>query len=166
MGGRFDIADQTYEDRRAPNNSFERTDEAFSPRAGIVYKPAENISFYGSYTRSFKPVIGQEVFLDPVTSERIEGDPFEPEIGTQYEIGVKADITDQLSATLALYDLTRTNVLTEDPNDPIFSIQSGKQRSHGVELDVAGEILPDWNITAGYAYNDASVVEEDRKSVV
>ena len=162
LGGRFDIADQTYEDRRAPNNSFERTDEAFSPRAGIVYKPAENISFYGSYTRSFKPVIGQEVFLDPVTSERIEGDPFEPEIGTQYEIGVKADLLDnKLSTTLALFHLERTNVIEESARGQVGSEQTGKQRSQGVEVSVAGEITPEWNIIASYAYTDAIISEDD-----
>ncbi|MEO0687788.1 MAG: TonB-dependent receptor, partial [Cyanobacteria bacterium J06649_11] len=88
LGGRFDIADQTYENRRNLTENFERTDEAFSPRAGIVYKPAENISIYGSYTRSFKPVVGKEKINGQI------GDPFEPESGTQYEVGVKADLLD------------------------------------------------------------------------
>ena len=150
LGGRFDIVDQTFEDF-VTDSETSQLDEAFSPRIGIVYQPIEPISLYDSYRRSFQQVVGSA----------LDNSTFDPERGTQYEIGVKADITDQLSATLALYDLTRTNVLTEDPNDPIFSIQSGKQRSRGVELDVAGEILPGWNITAGYAYNDASVVEDN-----
>ena len=150
LGGRFDILNQTSEDFINNSDTFQQ-DEAFSPRIGIVYQPIEPISLYASYSRSFQQVIGNA----------IDNRAFEPERGTQYEIGVKADITDQLSATLALYDLTRTNVLTADPNDPVFSIQSGEQRSRGVELDIAGEILPGWNVIAGYAYNDARVTEDN-----
>lgn len=162
LGGRFDIADQTYDDRNTPRLSFDRTDEAFSPRAGVVYKPAENISVYGSYTRSFKPVMGREVLLDPVTLQRIDGDPFEPERGTQYEVGVKADLLDnRLSTTLALFHLERTNVIEESARGQVGSEQTGKQRSQGVEVSVAGEIVPGWNILGSYAYTDAIISEDD-----
>lgn len=162
LGGRIDVADQTYEDSLDIRQSFDRTDEAFSPRAGVVYKPAENISFYGSYTRSFKPVIGRETSLDPVTDDLITGDPFEPERGTQYEIGVKADLLDnKLSTTLALFHLERTNVIEEGANSPLGSQQTGKQRSQGVEVSIAGEITPEWNIIASYAYTDAIISEDD-----
>ncbi|BAY81666.1 ferrichrome-iron receptor [Calothrix parasitica NIES-267] len=161
LGGRFDVADQTYEDRLDLRQSFDRTDEAFSPRAGIVYKPAENVSFYGSYTRSFKPVIGRETFLNE-QDELITGDPFIPEKGTQYEIGVKADLLDnKLSTTLALFHLERTNVIEEGANSGFGSQQTGKQRSQGVEVSVAGEITPEWNIIASYAYTDAIISEDD-----
>ena len=162
LGGRFDVADQTYDDRLNSQQSFDRTDEAFSPRAGIVYKPVENISFYGSYTRSFKPVIGRETSLNPVTNELDIGEVFEPERGTQYEIGVKADLLDnKLSTTLALFHLERTNVIEEGANSPLGSQQTGKQRSQGVEVSVAGEITPEWNIIASYAYTDAIISEDD-----
>jgi iron complex outermembrane recepter protein len=150
LGGRFDIVNQTREDYVADSETFQQ-DEAFSPRIGIVYQPIEPISLYASYSRSFQQVVGGA----------LDNTLFQPERGTQYEIGIKADLSDQLSATLALYDLTRTNVLTDDPTNPIFSIQSGEQRSRGVELDIAGEILPGWNIIAGYAYTDARVVEDN-----
>lgn len=162
LGGRIDVADQTYEDSLDIRQSFDRTDEAFSPRAGIVYKPAENISFYGSYTRSFKPVIGRETSLDPVTDDLITGEPFEPEKGTQFEIGVKADLlNNKLSTTLALFHLERTNVIEEGANSPLGSQQTGKQRSQGVEVSIAGEITPEWNIIASYAYTDAIISEDD-----
>ncbi|WP_316437103.1 TonB-dependent receptor domain-containing protein [Leptolyngbya sp. NK1-12] len=120
----------------------------------MVYQPIQPISLYASYSRSFTPVTGRS----------FEGDLFEPERGTQYEVGVKADVNDRLSATLALYNLTRTNVLTADtrPGVPLgFSIQTGEQRSRGVELTVQGEILPGWNIIAGYAYTDAQLTEDN-----
>ncbi|MEM6401727.1 MAG: TonB-dependent siderophore receptor, partial [Cyanobacteria bacterium P01_D01_bin.116] len=162
LGGRFDIADQTYEDRLDLRQSFERTDEAFSPRAGIVYKPAENISVYGSYTRSFKPVIGRETTFDSTANTLITGDPFVPETGTQYEVGVKADLLDnKLSTTLSLFHLERTNVREEGADSSLGSQQTGKQRSQGVEVSVVGEILPGWNILGSYAYTDAIISEDD-----
>jgi iron complex outermembrane recepter protein len=154
LGGRFDAFDQTSEDFSA-NTETDRSDSAFSPRLGIVYQPIPDISLYASYISSFTP--GSGVFL---FGGSLEG-TVEPERGRQYEVGVKADLTEQLSATLALYDLTRTNVLTEDPDNPGFQIQTGEQNSQGIELSVTGEILSGWNVYGGYAYTDAQITEDN-----
>ena len=150
LGGRFDAFEQTDEDP-IEDTETSQSGDAFSPRLGIVYQPLPPISLYASYTRSFSPTIGRSV----------DGEPFEPSRGTQYEIGVKADINDRLSATLALYDLTRTNVTTADPDNPDFEIQTGEQNSQGVELFISGEILPGWNVIAGYAYTDAQITQDE-----
>ncbi|BAU40258.1 TonB-dependent siderophore receptor [Leptolyngbya sp. O-77] len=150
LGGRFDIATQESEDFLESTDSFQQN-EAFSPRIGIVYQPIPAISLYGSYSRSFLPVVGRTA----------DGSLFQPERGTQYEIGMKADLNDQLTATLAFYDLTRSNVETPDLENPDFSIQTGEQRSQGIEFNVAGEILPGWNVIGGYAYTDARITEDN-----
>ncbi|MBF2046386.1 MAG: TonB-dependent siderophore receptor [Elainella sp. C42_A2020_010] len=150
VGGRFDFSENRRIDRLTDTESSQ-SDTAFSPRVGIVYQPIEPISLYASYGQSFNPLIGRS----------FSGELLIPERGTQYEVGVRADITNQLSANLALYDLTRSNVTTSDPVNPGFSVQSGKQRSRGIELDISGEILPGWNIIAGYAYTDARVIEDN-----
>lgn len=150
LGGRVDFFDATTIDRIAGEQTSQ-SDTAFSPRVGIVYQPIPPISLYASYASSFVPTIGLAA----------NGDTFRPERGTQYEIGIKADISDQLSANLALYDLTRSNVTTPDPENPIFSVQTGRVRSQGVEVDISGEILPGWNIIGGYAYTDARVVDDN-----
>jgi iron complex outermembrane recepter protein len=150
IGGRFDIRSSKLEDEIAASVTFQQ-DEAFSPRLGIVYQPIPPISLYASYSRSFQQVTGTT----------FDNRLFQPERGTQYEIGIKADLTDRLSATLAVYDLTRSNVLTSDPNNSLFSVQTGKQRSRGVELDISGEISPGWNIITGYAYTDARILEDN-----
>ncbi|AFY89074.1 TonB-dependent siderophore receptor [Chroococcidiopsis thermalis] len=154
LGGRFDAFEQTEEDL-LENTETSQSGDAFSPRLGIVYQPIEPISLYASYTRSFAPSYGRSA----------DDEPFEPGRGTQYEIGVKADINDRLSATLALYDLTRTNVNTTDPDNPNFEIQTGEQNSQGVELFISGEILPGWNIIAGYAYTDARITQDETYEV-
>ncbi|WP_138502814.1 TonB-dependent siderophore receptor [Nostoc sp. PA-18-2419] len=150
LGGRFDLFRQTEEDRLADTET-KQSGNAFSPRVGIVYQPIQPISLYASYSRSFTPTLGIG----------FRGDAFQPERGTQYEVGVKADLNSRLAATLALYDLTRSNVLTDDPDNPGFSIQTGEQKSRGIELTFQGEILPGWNIITGYAYTDAKVTEDN-----
>jgi iron complex outermembrane recepter protein len=150
LGGRVDFFSER-STNRLTDEKTSQSDTAFSPRVGIVYQPIQPISLYASYSRSFNPTIGISA----------TGEAFQPDRGTQYEVGVKADINNQLSATLAFYDLTRTNVTTTDPDDSNFSVQTGEQKSQGIELDISGEILPGWNIIAGYAYTDARVTEDN-----
>lgn len=154
-GVRFDYVDQfrTEQNVGEPRQEFEQTDEAFTPRVGIVYQPIEPLSLYASYTTSFSPAFAAN--LNP------DGSSFEPEEGRQFEVGVKADLSDQLSLTLAAFDIRRQNVSTPDPDDPLFSVQTGEVASRGIELNLNGEILPGWNITAAYTYLDAFVSEDN-----
>ncbi|MEH2397546.1 TonB-dependent siderophore receptor [Nostoc sp.] len=128
--------------------------EAFSPRVGIVYQPIEPISIYASYSRSF----------NPSDSRTVDGTQLPPERGTQYEVGVKAElIKDRLSATFAAYDITKENVATTDPNpdNSDFSIAAGEVKSRGLEFDVSGQILPGWNVIASAFINDAFVSKDN-----
>jgi len=150
LGGRFDVVSQEIE--FADGSESFQEDEAFSPRVGVVYQPSEDHSLYASYSRSFLQSVGTA----------FDNTLFRPERGTQYEVGIKSDwLDDRLSTTLAFYDITRSNVLTTDPANPNFSIQTGEQRSRGVELIATGEILPGWNIVGGYAYTDATITEDN-----
>ncbi|MEH1798886.1 MAG: TonB-dependent receptor [Nostoc sp.] len=153
LGARFDGFKQYSEDFPS-NTESSQSDSALNPRFGIVYQPIPAISLYASYISSFTPARGTYLFGASLATA------FDPERGRQYEVGVKADLNDRLSATLAFYDLTRTNVLVTDPNDQNFQIQTGEQNSRGIELSVTGEILPGWNILAGYAYTDARITED------
>lgn len=152
VGGRFDFVDFDSEDRLT-DTTTSRNYNVFSPRVGIVYQPIEPISLYASFSRSFKPNI---------LSTTSDGELLEPERGTQYEVGVKSELLGgRLSATLAAYNITKTNVATTDPNDLDFSIAAGEIKSRGIELDVVGRIAPGWNVIASYAYNDAFVSDDN-----
>ena len=157
LGGRLDIIDQDFINAVGRNQEPILLNEAaFSPRVGLVYKPAENVSIYASYSESFNPVPG----------ESAGGEVFEPEEGRQIETGIKANFfDDRLSATLAYFDLVRTNVNTQDSQNTGFQVQVGEQSSEGIEFDLAGEILPGWNIIANYAYIDATVTEDNTFAV-
>lgn len=159
LGGRFDSFDQTRTTRNAgeERQESEQSDSKFSPRVGVVYQPSDTVSLYASYTSSFRPSFGARNPDDSV---------FEPETGRQFEVGVKTDFLDgKLNATLAAFDIKKQNVSTEDPNNEGFSIQTGEQTSRGVELDVAGEILPGWNIIASAGYVNAFLSEDETYDV-
>ncbi|MEQ9237082.1 TonB-dependent siderophore receptor [Coleofasciculus sp. E2-BRE-01] len=153
VGGRLDWSDIFYRNRFTDESINDLSEFAFSPRAGIVYQPTDSTSLYFSWAKSFNP----QFFSRSRTDEA-----FEPERGEQFEIGVKQEFLDgRLAANLALYEITKQNVLTPDPIDPIFSIQAGEQTSRGIELEIVGEILPGWNIIATYAHTDAFVSEDN-----
>jgi iron complex outermembrane receptor protein len=153
LGGRFDIYDQKTIDF-TEDTTVEESQEEFSPRVGLVYQPIEPISLYASYSTSFNP--------DPFNSTTVDGEIIEPSTGTQYEIGVKGELFDgNLTTTLAFYQIDRENVATTDPDNPDFSIAAGEVSSRGIELDVAGEVLPGWKIIASYAYTDAEITESN-----
>ncbi|MBF2014946.1 MAG: TonB-dependent siderophore receptor [Rivularia sp. T60_A2020_040] len=155
-GGRFDIFEQNRSTRNLgeEKQEFFQSDSRFSPRLGAVYQPSQDISLYASYATSFEPSFG--------ASRNGNDQPFKPETGRQFEVGVKADITPNLNATLALYDLRKQNVTVDDPNssDPNDSIQTGEQTSRGIEFDISGQITPGWKVIASYSYIDAFVSKD------
>jgi iron complex outermembrane recepter protein len=112
-GGRLDLVDQTSKNFLNGSES-DRYDSAFTPRFGIVYQPIEPISLYASYSQSFQPNFGT----------RPDGSALEPERGTQYEVGVKGEFLDgRLAATLAAYNITKSNIATTDLANPDFFIK-------------------------------------------
>ncbi|GGF75137.1 ligand-gated channel [Azorhizobium oxalatiphilum] len=129
---------------------------ALTKRFGIVYQPTEALSLYASYAESFTPQSG-------LTRDN-QG--LDPEEGEQYEAGVKYDvIPNQLTATLAVFQITKQNVATTDPTDSDYSVLTGEQRVRGVELDLSGEITPGWRMMASAAYLDAKITQDEDYAV-
>ena len=121
------------------------------PRAGLVYRIAPHLSVYGSYTQSFRPNVTD---LDRTGA-------LLPEEGDAWEVGVKAELGAGLLVTGAVFDTEKTNVLvTQVVNGIRTAATAGKARSRGFELDVAGQILPDWSVIGSYGFTDAIVTED------
>jgi iron complex outermembrane receptor protein len=161
VGGRYDFIHRKNSSQPLDVTGRDPTDDAsvdrlyngaFSPRVGIVYQPIPPISLYASYSRSF----------NPSGSRTVDGSLLPPERGTQYEAGIRAEtLNGRLSATLSAYEIIKSNVATLDPNNTDFSIAAGEVKSRGIEFDVAGEILPGWNIIASAFINDAFVSQDN-----
>jgi catecholate siderophore receptor len=135
---------------------FARKDEKVSPRLGLIFKPQENISVYGSYSQSFLPRSGDQFLALTVTQQNLA-----PEKFTNYEIGAKWDVQPNLNLTLALFQLERSNATTPDPRNPVASINIGTTRTQGVELAVTGNITSSWQVHGGYSYQDATLAGND-----
>lgn len=149
-GVRFDRFDLEYRNNRN-GDELRRLDDLWSPRAGIVYKPINALSVYASYSISYLPSSGDQFSsLNSVTAT------LKPEKFDNYEVGAKWQLH-HLSLTAATYRLDRTNTRTTDPSDPTRVVQSGAQRTAGLELAVSGQITGNWSIAAGYAYQDAEI---------
>ena len=84
-----------------------------------------------------------------------------PEKFTNYELGAKWDIRNNLNVTLALFQLDRTNATTPNPAKVAETIVIGKTRTKGVELSVTGRITPEWQVSGGYSYQDAVLAGND-----
>jgi len=154
-GLRFDSFDLHVDDLR-PNDpgEFSRRDKLWSPRLGLILKPADDLSFYASYSRSYLPQSG-----DQFSSLDANRASLEPERFDNYEIGAKWEILDGLLATAAIYRLDRSNTRASDPNDPTRTVLTGKQRSRGLELGLERSVTSRWLISAGYALQDAEITE-------
>jgi catecholate siderophore receptor len=136
-------------------------DDLLSPRAGLIYQPIETLSFYASYTMATLPRAGAQM-----TSLTPTNEAFDPEEWENAELGVKWDIQPGLSATLAFYQLDRTNVIVPDPNNATLSILVDGQRTRGVELGLTGRLTDAWSIASGYAYQDAEITQTQSAAVV
>jgi iron complex outermembrane recepter protein len=127
-------------------------DRDVSPRLGVVYRPQSWISIYGSFSQSFEAVNGFD----------FRNARFLPSLGRQSEFGVKNRwFGDKLSTTAAWFRLRRSNVLTPDPNNVGFSIQTGLQQSQGLELEAQGAIRSGWRVIASFTYLDTSVLRDN-----
>ena len=159
IGGRYDFSRGnsqfflTTDGQKSPDPTANFYDEAFSPRVGIVYQPIEPISLYASYSRSFTP----NNFAD------INGELLQPTRGTQYEVGVRTELG-KLVASLAAYDITKTNILSFDPIDFRNVRAIGEVNSRGLEFDIGGEILSGWNVIASAFLNDALITVGDESN--
>jgi len=157
-GARLERFDLDYRDNRA-DQTRHRNDHMLSPRAGVVVKPVESASFYASYGVSFLPGSGDQfTTLTDITKA------LEPEHFTNYEAGVKWDLLDRLAGTAAAYRLDRTNSRSVDPLDPAKVIQTGAQRSQGIELGASGNVTQAWEIAAAAARQSATIIRPTASS--
>jgi iron complex outermembrane receptor protein len=136
-----------------PTVTPKRLDNAFSPKAGLVYQPTKDISLFGSYSTSFTPNTGTTVDLQPLEASIID----------QYEAGIKTDFfKGLLSTNVTVYQITNSNLAQTAERkadgslntDSTIKTLGGGTKSKGIEVDITAKPLEGLNIIAGYSYND------------
>ena len=133
------------------------------PRLGFTYALREDLNFFTSYSQGFRP-IKPEYIKYPERYGRTE--PFQNEESYQVEGGLKGEfLQNALFATLSIYQIEKQNTLVNtgqitEAGNPIYR-QNGQVRSRGAELELTGNILPNFSLNASYAFNHSQVLDAD-----
>lgn len=133
------------------NATDRRVDNLWSPRLGVVVKPVPQASLYASWTRSYLPQSGDQFLSLDATAATLSPEQFD-----NYELGAKWVITPSLTASLAIFQLDRSNTRA---NGPVAGtvVLTGAQRTKGVELALVGQIMRHWQASFGYARLEADI---------
>jgi len=146
------VESQFSEDSTA--SAFERTDRRLSPRAAAVYSPSARQTYSVAYGASFNPAVTylslapSNLSLAPETDRSFQ-------IGGRWVLARAASTGHATALSAALYDTKLANARVADPGDPTVQLAPFDQRVRGLELALAGEVAPGWNLTAGYTHIDA-----------
>jgi iron complex outermembrane receptor protein len=158
-GARYQLFDQQAGKGIPFTRNTDLNGQKWIPRAGLVYRYTDELSFYGSYTKAFKPnssiaALAGGTVLDSATL---------PEESKAWELGAKWNVDKRISGTLALFDIKKRNVLVANFDsltaNTVYTT-AGEVRSRGVELDLSGQLNERWSLIGGYAFTDAWVVED------
>ena len=149
------VSDYQYNDTRkyytqtptfSDNKTTSKQHGKVTPYAGAVYDLNDTYSVYASYTSIYKPV----------TEKSKSGTTLAPTEGNSYEIGLKGEYFDgRLNASAALFRTEQKNLAVNAgvnaANETYYESVDGAV-TKGIELELAGEVMPDWNVMAGYTY--------------
>ena len=156
LGARFSYLRQVlnYSDN-SPSQIYNlQSDHTIVPRLGVSWRATPSFSLYANYAE------GDMVTLPENRS--FSGAPFAPSASKQFETGIKMQPQERgWLATAALFNIELSNVLTSDPNNPGYSIQTGIQRSRGLEVEWQGRLAPDWRLTAQGTWLDARIIQDN-----
>ena len=151
LGARFDRFDIEVFNAKAVETRS-RTDEQVSPRAGLIYKPQENISLYASYSESFLPRSGEQ-YTDINGSDN----QLDPDTYSNQEIGIKWDFAQGLSFTAAVFENEQSSPQVADDNPETLDVIDSD--ISGYELQLTGYVNDDWRITANYSHLEGEIVD-------
>ncbi|MFI3904490.1 TonB-dependent siderophore receptor [Ochrobactrum sp. S1502_03] len=146
LGGRFGSLDVSYDELSSGTPVNYKTEKTkFLPRAGVMVDVLDGLSVYANYSEGMKWVPFSTFVSQP-----------EPELSKSLESGIKFNVNDALTGTLAVFQIDRENVP--------YQISPGvggvsEQRSRGFEADILYQHTPNWSILASYGYTNAKFVD-------
>jgi iron complex outermembrane receptor protein len=151
VGGRYDETDSDLQNLLTADTTYTNSSEA-SGHAGLLYLFDSGIAPYFSYATSFEPVSGTTA----------SGVAFDPSEGRQYEIGLKYE-PKSLPAlfTLSAFELTQSNVLTQDPDAPTFQVQTGEVQIRGIELESKIALHQGLTLIGGASLLDSEITRDN-----
>ncbi len=131
---------------RATGVSQTRSESRLSPQVGLVWTAAPSLSFFAAYGEGFRANVGATA----------KGEIFDPETSRSFEAGARFTLLNgDLTGTLAVFSMRKSQVLAADPANPGFSLPIGKAGSQGVEFDLNGRLPGGVEALLSYAYVEA-----------
>ncbi|MBW7950404.1 MAG: TonB-dependent receptor [Pseudorhodoplanes sp.] len=132
-----------------------RTDNDWSGRAQLNYKPSDDVLLYLSANKGIKG----GGFTIPLDGLLVVSDiPFAPEQLFAYEAGFKSSFADnrvRLNGSVFYYDYK--NLQTFQFVNTSSGVLSRPAEAFGGELELSARLTRGWNATVGVAYNDFKV---------
>lgn len=128
----------------------------FTPYVGLSYDLDDTYTAYANWTRIFKP----QANVDPL------GRVLPPVAGTSNELGIKAALLGGALDASASVFLSRQSNLARSLGgsgcytDAACYVAAGEVESRGFELQASGNLSPDWQLNAGYAFTSARYVTD------
>ncbi|AQS83649.1 MAG: TonB-dependent receptor [Acetobacter aceti] len=163
--GRWDSFVTTFNSASMDTGTQSQRADRWSPSGSIIVTPLETLSFYFTFSRSYKP-IGTDVagtVTNNVNSNDVASDSkdFKPQKSDLFEFGTKADFFNKrLGTTLSFFRINETNSYYTDMNGDIVTgmadMGSGR-RIQGVELTLTGKVTKNWYVYGSYSYMDGKV---------
>jgi iron complex outermembrane receptor protein len=158
-GWRLTQTDSRLDDRVSGGSQRIQANQG-TPQIGVLYKLMPQVAVFASYAESFVP--GAQVLNRPDGTSA----PAAPTEGRGWDLGLKAELFDgRLSGTLTVFDLRNRGIVNDIAQTnasgqvQIFNLQSGQQRSRGLELDLTAEPADRWQLYFSYSYLHARIVE-------
>ncbi|MFZ2982453.1 MAG: TonB-dependent receptor, partial [Sphingobium sp.] len=114
--------------------------DGVAPSGGIIVDVTNDLSVFANYSRGEQAVFN----LDR------DGNFLPNIITTNKEAGVKLDLFGKRATINASYfNIQQDNTIVFNPNLGGFSSGPG-QRGRGIDLNIAGQLLPGWTVTGSY----------------
>jgi iron complex outermembrane receptor protein len=133
---------------RVEDRRFQQSDADWSSRAGVVFTPWPALSLFGSFAES----------LDPNEGLLPTGEPLRPTRGRALEAGVRVRLPwREFNFDGAVFDIRQTDVTVDAPGRPGFEIQTARQDSEGLDLELSLRPWPHLRTGLAYTYTDAAI---------
>ena len=154
LGARFDSFDIDVFNVPA-DDQRSRRDEEISPRAGLVYKPQENVSLYLSYSESFLPRSGEQF-----ANINGDNDQLDPDVFESREAGLKWVFNNNLSLTAAYFENEQTRADRDNVTGEAFEVRG--LEIDGFEFQIEGRLSDRLTVRAGYSNLDGETANGDQ----
>lgn len=137
----FESTSQTF--FAGPSPLVVQRKDGVSPSGGIIFDATDNLSIFGNYAR------GEQATF---TVAR-DGSILPNIITTNKEAGVKLDLFQKrVTINASYFDIQQDNIIVRDPADPTNLFPGPGQRGRGIDLNIAGQLLPGWTVLASLTH--------------